>query len=58
MTNIDIMLKNRDVTFPTKVHIIKAMVLPVAMSRCKKWTIKKAEHIRMDVSNCGAVEDS
>ena len=58
MTNIDIMLKNRDVTFPTKVHIIKAMVLPVAMSRCERWTIKKAEHIRTDVSNCGAVEDS
>ena len=58
MKNIDIMLKNRDITLPTKVHIVKAIVFPVAMSRCERWTIKKAEHLRTDVSNCGAGEDS
>ena len=44
MTNLDSMLKNRDITLPTKVHLVKAMVLPVAMYRCESWTIKKAEH--------------
>ena len=58
MTNIDIMLKNRDITLPTKVHIVKAMVFPVAMSRCERRTIKKAEHLRTDVSNWGGGEDS
>ena len=58
MKNIDIMLKNRDITLPTKFHIVKAIVFPVAMSRCERWTIKKAEHLRNDVSNCGAGEDS
>ena len=41
MTNLDSILKSRDVTFPTKVHIVKAMVFPVVMCRCKSWTIKK-----------------
>ena len=58
MTNIDIMLKNRDITLPTKVHIVKAMVFPVAMSRCERRTIKKAEQLRTDVSNWGGGEDS
>ena len=58
MTNIDIMLKNRDITLPTEVHIVKAMVFPVAMSRCERWTIKKPEHLRTDVSNWGGGEDS
>ena len=58
MKNIDIMLKNRDITLPTKFHIVKAIVFPVAMSRCERWTIKKAEHLRNDVSNCGVGEDS
>ena len=44
MTNVDSILKSRDITLPTKVHIIKAMVYPVAMYGCESWTIKKAEH--------------
>ena len=43
MTNLDSILKSRDVTLPTKFHLIKAMVFPVVMSRCKSWTVKKAE---------------
>ena len=48
MTNLDSILKNRDITLPTKVHIVKAMVFPVVMYGCKSWTIKKAEHWRTD----------
>ena len=48
MTNIDSILKNRDITLPTKVHLVKAMVFPVVMYGCKSWTIKKAEHLRID----------
>ena len=48
MTNLDSMLKNRDITLPTKVHIVKAMVFPVAMYGCESWTTKKAEHQRID----------
>ena len=44
MTNLDSILKSRDITLPTKVHLIKAMVFPVVMYRCESWTIKKAEH--------------
>ena len=44
MTNLDSILKNRDVTLPTKVHLVKAMVFPVVMYGCESWTIKKAEH--------------
>ena len=44
MTNIDSILKSRDITLPTKVHIYKAMVFPVVMYGCESWTIKKAEH--------------
>ena len=44
MTNLDSILKSRDVTLPTKVHLVKAMVFPVAMYGCESWTIKKAEH--------------
>ena len=44
MTNLDSVLKTRDVSFPTEVHIVKAMVFPVVMYRCESWTIKKAEH--------------
>ena len=43
MTNLDRVLKNKDITLPTKVHIVKAMVFPVVMCRCESWTIKKAE---------------
>ena len=48
MTNLDSVLKSRDITLPTKVHIVKAMVFPVVMYDCESWTIKKAEHQRID----------
>ena len=48
MTNLDSILKSRDITLPTKVCIVKAMVFPVVMYSCKSWTIKKAEHQRTD----------
>ena len=48
MTNLDNILKSRDITLPTKFHLVKAMVFPVAMYVCKSWTIKKAEHQRID----------
>ena len=48
MTNLDSILKSRDVTLPTKVHVVKAMVFPVVMYGCESWTIKKAEHQRID----------
>ena len=44
MTDLDSILKSRDITLPTKVHVVKAMVFPVVMYRCESWTIKKAEH--------------
>ena len=58
MTNLDSILKSRDITLPTKVHLVKAMVFPVAIYRCECWTIKKAEHRRTDALNCGVGEDS
>ena len=48
MSNLDSMLKSRDITLPTKVHLVKAMVFPVVMYGCESWTIKKAEHQRID----------
>ena len=48
MTNLDSILKSRDITLPTKVHLVKAMVFPVVVSECESWTIKKAEHQRID----------
>ena len=48
MTNLDSVLKSRDITLPTKVHIVKAMIFPVVMYGCESWTIKKDEHWRMD----------
>ena len=48
MTNLDSILKSRDITLPTKVHLVKAMVFPVAMYGCESWTIQKAEHQRVD----------
>ena len=44
MTNLDSILKSRDITLPTKVHLVKAMFFPVVMCRCESWTVKKAEH--------------
>ena len=49
MTNLDSILKSRDITLPTKVHLVKAVVFPVVMYVCESWTIKKAEHQRIDV---------
>ena len=48
MTNLDSILKSRDITLPTKVHLVKAMVFPVVMNGCESWTIKKAERQRID----------
>ena len=48
MTNLDSILKNRDITLPTKVHLVKAMVFPVVMYGCESWTVKKAEHRSID----------
>ena len=48
MTNLDSIFKSRDITLPTKVHLVKAMVFPVVMYRCESWTVKKAEHPRID----------
>ena len=47
-TNLDSIFKSRDITLPTKVHLVKAMVFPVVMYGCESWTIKKAEHLRID----------
>ena len=58
MTNVDSMLKSRDITLPTKAHLVKAMVFPVVMYKCESWTIKKAEHHRLDPLNHSVEEDS
>ena len=58
MTNIDNILKSRDITLPTKVCLVKAIVFPVVMYGCGSWTIKKAECQRIDALNCGIGEDS
>ena len=58
MTNLDSILKSRDITLPTKVRLVKAMVFLVVMYGCESWTIKKAERPRIDVFNCGFGEDS
>ena len=58
MTNLDSVLKSRDIALPTKVRLVKALVFPVVMYGCESWTIKKAEHLRIDALNCGVGEDS
>ena len=58
MTNLDSVLKSRDITLPTKVRRVKAMVIPVVMYGCASWTIKKAERRRIDALNCSVGEDS
>ena len=58
MTNLDSILKIRDITLPTKVHLVKAMVFPVVMYGCESWTVKKAEHKNLMLLNCGGAEDS
>ena len=56
MTNLDSVLKSRNITLPTKVHIVKAMVFPVVMYECESWTTKNTEELML--SNCGARENS
>ena len=58
MTNLDSVLKSRDIILPTKVHLVKAMVFPVVMYACESLTIKKAECQKLMLSNCSAREDS
>ena len=58
MTNLGSMLKSRDITLPTKVFLVKAMVFPVVIYGCESWIIKKAEHQRIDAFNCVVGEDS
>ena len=58
VTNLDNMLQTRNITLPTKVHLIKAMVFPVVMYGCESWIIKKVEHRRMMLLNCDVGEDS
>ena len=58
MTNIDSILKSRDITVLTKVRLVKAMVFPVAICGCESWTIKKAECRELMLLNCGVREDS
>ena len=58
MTTLDRVLKSRDITLPTKVCLVKAMVFPVVAYGCESWTIKKAECQRIDALNCGVGEDT
>ena len=58
MTNLDSILKSRDVTLPTKVHLVRAMVFPVVMYGCKSWIIKKLSAEELMILNCEAGEDS
>ena len=58
MTHLDSILKSRDITLSTKVHLVKAMAFPVVMYGCESWTIKKAERQSIDVLDCGVGEDS
>ena len=58
MTNLDSILKNRDITWSTKVHLVKAMVFPVVIYGHENWTIKKADAEELMLLNCGVGEDS
>ena len=58
MTNLDSILKSRDITWLAKVRLVKAMVFPIVMYGCESWTIKKADHQRIEALNCGVGEDS
>ena len=57
-TNLDSLLKSRDITLPTKVHLVKAMVFPVIMYGCESWTVKKLGTKELMLLNCGVGEDS
>ena len=58
MTNLDSILKSRDMTLLTKIHLVKAMAFPVVMYGCESWTMEKAEHQRFYAFNCGVGEDA
>ena len=58
MTNLNSILKSRDITLPTKIHLVKAMVFPVVMYGCESWTIKKLSADELMLLNCGVGEDS
>ena len=58
MTNLDSIFKSRDITLPTKVHLVKAMVLPVVMYGCESWAIRKLSTKELMLLKCGAGEDS
>ena len=58
MTNLENIFKSRDITLPTKVRLVKAMVFPVVMYGCESWTVKKAEAEELMCLNCGVGEDS
>ena len=58
MTNLDSIFKNRDITLPTKVRLVKAMVFPAVMYGCESWTMKKASAEELMLLNCGVGEDS
>ena len=58
MTNLDSLLKSRDITLPTKVHLVKVMVFPIVIYGCEIWTLKKAEHQRIDAFEPGVGEDA
>ena len=57
MTNLDSILKSRDIILPTKVHLVKAMVFPVVMYRCESWTIKKGERLKTDTFELWCVDE-
>ena len=58
MTNLDNILKSRDITLSTKIHLVKAMIFPVVMYGCESWPVKKAECHRLMLLNCGVGEDT
>ena len=58
ITSLDSIFKSRDLTLPTKVHLVKAVVFPVVTHRCENWTIKKASAEELMLSNCGVGKDS
>ena len=58
MTNLDSILKSRDITLSTKIHLVKAIVFPVVIYGCESWAVKKAEHEELMLLNCGVGEDS
>ena len=57
MTKVESIFKSRDITLPTKVHLVKVMVFPVVMYGCESWTVKKAERQELMLLNCGVGED-